>query len=269
MANIMNSIYEINTLDDLAKKDTIIHCIHPLVKLITTFLYLICVVSFNKYEISGLIPFVFYPILITSLGEIPLTPILKRVLIAAPFILGVGVINLFYDKTPMNVAGIIINSGWITFLSLSIKILLTVVVSILLIATTGMENLACALRMIKVPKIFVMQILLTYRYISVLVEEASRMMKAYYLRAPGQKGVKMKDLGSFIGQMLLRTYDRAQRVYEAMKLRGFNGEYNSTASLKIKLSDYLYLTIWCLFFIVARNFNIPILIGNLFSGVIG
>ena len=178
-------------------------------------------------------------------------------------------INLFYDKTPMNVAGIIINSGWITFLSLSIKILLTVVVSILLIATTGMENLACALRMIKVPKIFVMQILLTYRYISVLVEEASRMMKAYYLRAPGQKGVKMKDLGSFIGQMLLRTYDRAQRVYEAMKLRGFNGEYNSTASLKIKLSDYLYLTIWCLFFIVARNFNIPILIGNLFSGVIG
>lgn len=123
--------------------------------------------------------------------------------------------------------------------------------------------------MIKVPKIFCKQILLTYRYISVLVEEASRMMKAYYLRAPGQKGVKMKDLGSFIGQMLLRTYDRAQRVYEAMKLRGFNGEYNSTASLKIKLSDYLYLTIWCLFFIVARNFNIPILIGNLFSGVIG
>ena len=162
---------------------------------------------------------------------------IKKSLIAAPFILGVGVINLFYDKTPMNVAGIIINSGWITFLSLSIKILLTVVVSILLIATTGMENLACALRMIKVPKIFVMQILLTYRYISVLVEEASRMMKAYYLRAPGQKGVKMKDLGSFIGQMLLRTYDRAQRVYEAMKLRGFNGEYNSTASLKIKLSD--------------------------------
>ena len=68
-------------------------------------------------------------------------------------------------RAPMNVAGIIINSGWITFLSLSIKILLTVVVSILLIATTGMENLACALRMIKVPKIFVMQILLTYRYI--------------------------------------------------------------------------------------------------------
>lgn len=62
----------------------------------------------------------FYPILITSLGEIPLAPILKRVLIAAPFILGVGVINLFYDKTPMNVAGIIINSGWITFLSLSL-----------------------------------------------------------------------------------------------------------------------------------------------------
>ena len=97
MANIMNSIYEINTLDDLAKKDTIIHCIHPLVKLITTFLYLICLVSFNKYEISGLIPFVFYPILITSLGEIPFP--LKNF---RGFLIGVTVDNMFFPFTTMN-----------------------------------------------------------------------------------------------------------------------------------------------------------------------
>ena len=107
MANIMNSIYEINTLDDLAKKDTIIHCIHPLVKLITTFLYLICVVSFNKYEISGLIPFVFYPILITSLGEIPLAPILKRVLIALYGKFSKGAVTYRNFKTSLVLEGCI------------------------------------------------------------------------------------------------------------------------------------------------------------------
>ena len=131
-----------------------------------------------------------------------------------------------------------------------------------------MENLAATLRMIKVPKIFVLQLLLTYRYSTILLEEVSRMMRAYSLRAPGEKGINMKFLGSFAGQLLLRTYDRAQRVYDSMNLRGFNGEYNTGVVLRVRLNDFIYLILWCGFFIVLRNYNISILLGNLFTGVI-
>lgn len=266
MSDIMSSIYDIGILDDLSRNNTSIHKIHPLSKFITTIIYLVCIVSFNKYQISGLIPFVFYPIILFTVAEIPIIPLVKRVLIVSPFILGIGVINIFFDKISINIGELIISSGWITFFSITIKSILTILASLLLIATTGMENIGVALRIIKIPKIFVLQILLTYRYISILLEEVARMMRAYSLRAPGEKGIKLKDLGEFTGQLLLRSYDRAQRVYEAMNLRGFQGEYNTGVILKIKLRDYIYLVLWSAFFVIARNFNISVLIGNILSG---
>jgi len=80
----------------------------------------------------------------------------------------------------------------------------------LLVATTGMNRLAAALRMLKIPKLFVLQLMLTYRYISVLLEEAERMLRAYMLRSPlqNENGIHIKDWGAFAGQLVLRTFDR-------------------------------------------------------------
>jgi cobalt/nickel transport system permease protein len=268
MTNIINSLYNMRLLDDLARKDSSIHKIHPLIKLLTTILYLIVVVSFDRYEISGLLPFVFYPILIFALGEIPTAPILKRILLIEPLIIGIGILNPLFDAHTVVIAGFVISRGWITFLSIFIKCGLTVTASIILIATTGIDELASALRMLKIPRVFVLQLLLTYRYISILIEEVSRMTRAYSLRAPGQKGIKGNVWGSFAGQLLLRTFERAQRIYESMNLRGFTGEYNTGHNKKVIFKDYAYLAVWSLFFIIARIINIPVLIGTLFSGVI-
>lgn len=268
MSKASNSLRNINLLDDLSRKDTSIHKLHPLAKLITTVVYLTVVISFDRYEISGILPYVFYPVIIIALAELPVTPILKRVLIVEPLIIGIGILNPLFDHHAVMVGSMVISRGWITFASIFLKCGLTVVVSILLISTTGMVKLAEALRMLKVPKIFVLQLLLTYRYISVLLEEVSRMLTAYSLRAPNQKGVNRKALGSFVGQLLLRTMDRAERVYESMNLRGFDGEYNTGNNPKMSIKDVTYMTVWSLFFILARFCNLPMLIGSIFTGVI-
>lgn len=268
MANINNSLYNMRLLDNLGRKETSIHKLHPLVKLLTTVAYLTAVISFGKYEISGLLPFVFYPILIFTFAELPVAPILKRLLLVEPFIIGIGILNPLFDSYTVMVGGFTISRGWITFLSIFIKSSLTVTASILLIATTGMDKLASALRMLRVPKIFVLQLLLTYRYISILIEEVLRMIRAYSLRAPGQKGIQRNAWGSFAGQLILRTFERAQRIYESMNLRGFTGEYNTGDNQKLRFKDYAYLAGWSLFFIIARIINIPMLIETLFSGVI-
>lgn len=266
MSKAINSLYNMRLLEDMADKETSIHRLHPLVKLLTTVVYLIGVVSFGRYEISGLLPFVFYPVLIFALAELPVAPVLKRVLIALPFIIGIGILNPLFDHHTILIGGITISRGWITFLSILIKCGLTVTVSILLIATTGMDRLGAALRMLKVPKIFVLQLLLTYRYISVLIEEVARMQRAYSLRAPGEKGIRPNVWGSFAGQLILRTFDRAQRVYQSMILRGFTGEYNIGGIAKVRFKDFAYLVAWSLFFIIARIYNLPMLIGLLFTG---
>ncbi|PKM78228.1 MAG: cobalt ECF transporter T component CbiQ [Firmicutes bacterium HGW-Firmicutes-15] len=268
MANIMNSLYDMRLLDDLARKETFIHRLHPMVKLVITIVYLIAVVSFDRYEIGALLSFLFYPVLVFAFAELPIASILKRVLLIEPFIIGIGILNPFFDHQLIVIGGITISRGWVTFLSLFIKCGLTVTAALLLIATTGMDRLAGALRMLKIPRLFVLQLLLTYRYISVLMEEVARTLRAYSLRAPAQQGIHRSVWGSLAGQLILRTFERAQRVYQAMCLRGFTGEYLTGVNEKIKTLDVAYLVAWILFFAVARIYNIPMLIGLLITGVI-
>lgn len=268
MANIIQSLYNIRFLDELAEKQTVIHNIHPLAKLLTTMIYLIVVVSFGKYEISGLLPFILYPVVITALAEIPLQPILKRMLLVAPFAVGIGAFNPLYDQSIVFIlGGFQLSGGWISFFSILIKFVLTVLAAFIIVATTGMDRIASALRMLRVPRIFVLQLLLTYRYISVLMEEAARTMRAYNLRDPFHKGIRPVVWGSLAGSLLLRTYDRAQRLYRAMAQRGFQGEYNTGSNRRIRMKDMLYLCGWVLFFLSARYYNIPAYIGSMITGV--
>ena len=268
MSNIMNSLYNMRLMDDLARKKTAVHGIHPLVKLLTTLVCLTVIVSFDRYEVGGLLPFVFYPVLIFAFAELPVVPILKRILLVEPLIIGIGILNPLFDHNTVVFNGIELSAGWLTFASIFIKGSLTAVVGLLLIATTGMDKLAAAMRILKIPGFFVLQLLLTYRYISVLTEEALKMFRAYSLRAPGQKGIHMSAWGSFAGNLLLRTFDRAQQVYRAMVLRGFEGEYNTGNTQSVRLKDLAYLMGWSLFFIIARVFNLSALVGSLFTGVI-
>jgi cobalt/nickel transport system permease protein len=267
MSNIITSIYNIRYLDELSSKKTVIHELNSIVKLTVTIIYLIVVISFGKYEIIGLVPYVFYPIIIFVLSEVPFYEIFKKLLVILPFVIGIGIFNPLFDAQTYIVIGEIpISGGWISFAALIIKCSLTVLAGLLLIATTGIEKIAAALRKLLIPKIFVTQLLLTYRYISVLLEEAARIMKAYHLRAPMEKGISFKVIGSLLGQMLLRAFDRANRVYNAMILRGFDGEYAFGVHDKLSISSVSYLFLWISFFITARFFNIPEALGKIIMG---
>ncbi len=268
MTNFTNSLYNMGIMNDFARKDTPIHRMHPLVKLLTTLVYLVIVVSFDRYEISGLVPLIFYPLLIFLLAELPPGPIIRRILFVEPLIIGMGIFNPFFDHQTIIIGDVILSRGWVTFFSIFIKGGLTVTAGLLLVATTGIDQLAAAMRLLKIPRLFILQLLLTYRYISVLMEEAARTIRAYSLRAPGHKGVHRSVWGSLAGQLLLRTFDRAQSVYQAMCLRGFTGEYYTGESTPIRWRDFIYLLSWCCFFIFIRMYNIPMWLGAFVTEVI-
>lgn len=268
MSDMMNSLSNMRLLEDLARKETFIHRVHPLIKLLTTVIYLAVVVSFGRYEIAGLLPLFFYPVLVLVLAELPIGPILKRILLVEPLIIGIGILNPLFDHQVIVLAGLTMSRGWITFLSIFLKGGLTVAAGLLLIATTGMDGVASAMRMLKIPRLFVLQLLLTYRYISVLMEEVTRTLRAYSLRAPQQKGIQRRVWGSLTGQLLLRTLERAERVYQAMCLRGFTGEYHTGYNRRVRAIDLIYLAGWAVFFLAARIYNIPMLIGSIITGVI-
>lgn len=267
MSNLTTSINKIHSLEDLSEQKTVIHRLHPMIKLITTIVYLVVVISFDKYNISGLIPFFIYPILLMSLGEIPYRLVLSRLLIAMPFSFFAGLSNPFFIReTAFFLYNIPVSWGWLSFISILIKTVLTVMAVLILIATTPMDMLARQMIRLKVPVIFVMQLMLTYRYLSLLISEASGMITAYHLRSKGQRGIQISHFGTFLGQLLLRSFARAERVYVAMKCRGYSGEYQFAESRKMKMADFVYCVLVCLLFLLLRWVNTSVLIGSLLGG---
>ncbi|KNZ40681.1 cobalt ECF transporter T component CbiQ [Acetobacterium bakii] len=263
MSTITDSMNTIHSLEELADGNTIIHRLHPLVKLITTLLYLVLVISFNQYDVTGLMVFAFYPVILMALGEIPYKPLLKRLLIALPFSFFAGISNIIFNQNlAFMVGGIPITYGLISFVSIMVKTVFTVMAVMILISTTSLPQISYQLLYIKVPKIIVEQIMLTYRYISVLLEQVSNMYTAYILRAPDAKGIKMKDMGIFVGQLLLKSFDRAENIYYAMKCRGYDGHYLYAKPDRIKKSDWIYLLVTCAILIVLRFFNLSQFIGS-------
>jgi cobalt/nickel transport system permease protein len=266
--NISNSLYNLRLLEDLAAGKTFIHQLHPLVKILTTVIYLTVVVSFGKYEIGSLLPLLLYPVLVLTLAELPLQPLLRRLLFLEPFVIGLGILNPFFDRQPYWLYGLELTQGWVVFLALFLKFQLTVSAALLLIATTDMNKLAGALRLLKIPRLFILQLLLTYRYIFLLLEEVILILRAYSQRAPRQRGIQRSVWGPLAGQLLLRTYGRAQRIYEAMCLRGFSGEYHMGGQSRLLGRDWIWLVGWTLFLTAARICDLAEILGLLIMGVV-
>lgn len=263
MSTITDSMNTITSLEEMAEGTTIIHRLHPMVKLITTFLYLVLVISFSQYNVTGLMVFAFYPVILMALAEIPYKPLLKRLLIALPFSFFAGISNIIFDRQlAFTIGQIPITYGFISFTSIMIKTVFTVMAVLILIATTSLPQISYQLLSIKVPKIIVEQIMLTYRYISVLLEQVSNMYTAYILRAPDAKGIKMKDMGIFVGQLLLKSFDRAENIYYAMKCRGYDGNYLYAKPDTIRKNDWIYVIVMCTILILMRFFNLSQFIGS-------
>ena len=264
MSTIRDAISEFGELERTAKRDQWVNHIHPLVMLFLTVLFIGITVSFSKYDLIGLAAMGLYPLAMFILADLSFGKCIRRLRIVLPLILFIGLFNPLYDRIPVQIGTLTFAAGWISMITLIIKGFYTVLASYLLVATTPVEDLCRGLRQIHVPQILVTQLLLTYRYISVLMLEVHRTTQAYSLRAPGQKGVKFKAWGSLAGGLLLRSVDRAQVVYESMLLRGFDGTFRFGQSARIQVKDVLFGLFWAALFILMRRVPILIYIGSLF-----
>jgi len=263
MVQIDSSFLAINTLDALANQDTVIHRLDPRAKVLTAIFFVAAVVSVNKYEVSGLLPFVIYPVVLLALGNLPPGYLLKKILLAAPFAVLIGIFNPMLDRAVLVQLGPLgISGGWVSFTSILIRFVLTVSAAMILVATTSFNGVCAALEKMAVPTVFVVQLLFLYRYLFVLVEEASRLTRARSLRSFDGKGMGVKVFSSMIGQLLLRSFDRAQRIHQAMLCRGFDGEIRTARPLRFRGTDLAFLLGWAIFFVVMRWYNIPTVIGS-------
>ncbi len=263
MNKIDSSFYNLGVMDTLAHQQTIVHQLDPRAKLLTTLVFIFTVMSFKPHDLSGLMPFFLYPAALIRWGNIPLGYLLKRLLWALPFVFFIGIFNPFFNREVMMQLGpVAVSGGMISFISILFRCMLTVLAALILIATTGFYGICMALERIGAPNMFVVQLLFVYRYLFVLIEEASRMARARALRTFSANGMNFHVWRSLIGHLLLRTIDRARRIHLAMLSRGFTGKILLARRFSFSLRDILFFISWTVFFIVFRFYNLSALIGN-------
>lgn len=255
---------EILAMDELASMDSPIHRLHPAAKLLAVIIYIFLVVSFPKYSLSALFVMVLYPVVLYRAAGIPVSTCFIKLRYVLPLVLAVGIVNPFLDRAPMlQLGSMTVSGGVVSMLTLMLKGTFSLMVSFLLVATTKVDALCASLRRLRVPEVMVTLFLLTYRYISVLVEQVAIMSDAYALRAPGQKGIHISAWGSFLGQLLLRSMDRANELYQSMLQRGFTGSFEYLTVPAFTGRDAAFLAASAAAGLLIRFVDIAALLGGI------
>lgn len=265
MSRIDAALRDLRSLDALAERDTPLARIDARALVSTTLAFAIVVVSFDRYAVAALLPMALYPVALAVLGDVPAGAVLRKLAIAAPFAIMVGLFNPLLDRAPVVVGGIEIAAGWISFASIVLRFVLTVSAALLLVAGTGINGLASALRGLGLPRVFTAQLTFLFRYAFVLGGEASRMSTARELRSNG-RALRLAESGPLLGHLLLRAFARAERIHHAMRARGFDGEIRQLRRQRWRSSDTLFVAGWCVYFAAVRAMDVPLWLGRLVMG---
>lgn len=264
MNKMEKALRELGAMDELAAQDSPVHRLSATAKLLSTIAYIVIVMSFDKYRLSGLVPMLLWPVLLFQLSGIPVRVCFYKLRIVLPLVMAVGLFNPIFDRQILlHIGRLGVSGGVISMLTLMLKGVLCLMASFLLVATTPFDCICASLRKMHVPKTLVTLLLLTYRYVGVMTEELAVMTDAYHLRAPGQKGIHVSAWGSFLGQLLLRSMDRAQELYSSMLLRGYHQHFHYAPVKPFRGRDAVYLVFSIGLFLALRFVDLSQMLGHI------
>ena len=177
---------------------------------------------------------------------------------------------------PLGLELVVTREGLAAAGSVLAKALLSAFALMLLVSTTRFDHLLRALEDCRVPRSLVIILSFLYRYLYLLIEEAQSMKRAREARTvrpahrwPPRRGgprapsphpdpeglpegegrdesvrplpslwsLRLRAVGGTVGVLFLRTYERAERAYQAMLARGFAGEVRTLTRFHFTARD--------------------------------
>jgi cobalt/nickel transport system permease protein len=129
--------------------------------------------------------------------------------------------------------------GLMVALLLCCKGLAIVSLALVGLATQPFDATLKAFHALLVPGLVVQILMLTYRYTFLLAEELGRLRIALRVRGYRNRGNlhSYRTIGHVAGTLLVRSYERAERVGQAMRCRGFDGRFRSLVAFRTQWAD--------------------------------
>jgi len=124
-------------------------------------------------------------------------------------------------------------------LSITLKTNALVLMTIAVFGTSEAFALAHALVHLKIPAKLVYLFFFVYRYVGVLHDEYTRLRHAMAVRGfrAGTNMLTYKAFGYLIGMLLVKSYERSRRIYNAMLCRGFHGHFPIASHFHLHKDD--------------------------------
>ncbi|MCB9456785.1 MAG: cobalt ECF transporter T component CbiQ [Anaerolineaceae bacterium] len=214
--------------------DSRIHRLDPRIKTVTALLLILGIVLTPEHAWPA------YPLIwallgsMAEIGGIRAWRLGRMAALVLPFTLAaVALPFTMPGRTVFEILGLAASdTGLARFGAVVLKSWLSAQAALLLTTTTPFTDLLWALSSLRVPPTLVTILGFTYRYLHTLKEEAERLIRARDSRSgtlPGQKSGgslwwRAQVAGAMIGNLFIRSYERSERVYLAMRARGYTGE---------------------------------------------
>ncbi|NWF75181.1 MAG: cobalt ECF transporter T component CbiQ [Nitrospirae bacterium] len=230
-------------LEEFAEGNSIFHKLDPRVKFISLMPYIFIIAVMKG--LNGPIVALFISIIMIFITRIDLKKIISRLFVVNIFIV------LLWVFIPFSYPGAVIFSlgpldatreGLLFVLSMTLKANAIVLATIAILGTSEVFTLAHALVHLKVPLKLIYLFFFFYRYISVMHEEYSRLKKAIAVRAfkPKTNIHTYKTYAYLVGMLIVKSFDRSQRIYNAMLCRGFKGKFPIVSHFSLSDKDVFF-----------------------------
>ena len=238
------------------------------VKLLT-FAFLLILISISRTP-AVLWVFTVVGIVLALLSRVPLGPFLQRVSLFGPVFTALfafpALFNIITPGDPVLTLFVLPSSySWgpyvvprdltITHQGIAAVILIvsrvtaSVSIAVLLTVTTRWHDIFAGLRALFVPRVFVMTLSMTYRYVFVFLRVIQDMYRARKSRTihAGTASLERSWVASRIGFLFKRSTDMSSSIYLAMVSRGYHGEIITVNRFRLSAADVL----WTLGVVVA------------------
>lgn len=226
--------------------ESFVHNLDPRVKIIVAILYSIVVAVSSNF--SALVPALGVSLFLIVLSKLSIRKVLYRLLLVNGMIIFLWVFLPFTYKgeTLFTIGPLAGTKEGVLYASqITVKCNAILLAMVALLSTTTIFTLGHAMGQLYFPDKLTHLFLFTYRYIHVIFQEYKRLTNAMRIRGfiPGTNLHTYRSYAYLVGMLLVRSYDRAERIHKAMLCRGFHGRYYTLTQFSIKIGDIIYLSL--------------------------
>ncbi len=226
-------------------RDSLVHRADARVKLVAAIAFIFVITFTREGDWTALALLVLPVGVVVLASRLPLRLVFGRALLAVPFLL--VALPLLFTRPGEVIAELpvlgwtISDEGAVAVATILGKSWLSVVVAVVLMASTEAPALLRALRALRLPRLLVASVEFAYRYLFVVTDEASRMLQARSSRSAAIEGRRAgvglrwraRVAGNLVGTLFVRSIERSERVHAAMLARGYDGEQRHLATPRV------------------------------------